>query len=173
MAGGWVSPLSRSPQGGLEQIDCAVRVGNLREASLFALGANTKHGLRLSIADKRWGVMKLLRDDEWRQMSDGQIANHVGVSDRFVAKLRRELAVDTPNVRSTERKFIHPRTGVPTACTRARLVAKKLYQKGLRQRTPRSTGTNEPSWFLPPNTHLQGTRVCQTRRISMKAYLTR
>jgi hypothetical protein len=47
-------------------INCDIRQGELRDARLFAVGANCRHGLRRSNGDKRRGVMMLLMDDEWQ-----------------------------------------------------------------------------------------------------------
>jgi ParB-like chromosome segregation protein Spo0J len=55
---------------GLTQIVAIVRHGTKREAVLYSVGANAKHGLRRSQADKRRSVMLLLEDEEWSQWSD-------------------------------------------------------------------------------------------------------
>jgi hypothetical protein len=130
--------------------------GRFAKCTWVALGANTKHGLRLSIADKRRGVMKLLQDDEWRRMSDGEIAKHVGVSDRFVAKLRRELAVHTPNVRSMERKFIHPKTGALTTMRIGKIGRQKAQSKKLATEAPVDRG--ERAIVVPPAKHSASVR---------------
>lgn len=62
-----------------------------RDAILLALAANQGHGLRLSSADKRKAVDRLLQDPEWSGWSDGTIARKVGVSQPFVSRRRREL----------------------------------------------------------------------------------
>ncbi len=68
-----------------------IKKGGLREAQLYATGANSSHGLRRTNADKRKSVLTLLRDDEWVGWSDGRIAQRAQVSQPFVSKLRREI----------------------------------------------------------------------------------
>lgn len=78
--------------------DIIVRVhnGSVREAILFACGANLGHGLKRTNADKRQAVLVLLEDDEWSTWSDRQIAERCGVSNQFVSNMRAEVStVDT------------------------------------------------------------------------------
>ena len=65
-----------------------VRQGTLRDAILFSLGANGKHGQRRTNDDKRRAVQTMLDDAEWSRWSDREIARQCGVSDPFVGKLR-------------------------------------------------------------------------------------
>jgi uncharacterized ParB-like nuclease family protein len=74
-----------------------IRAGGKREAILYAVGANASHGLRRSREDKRNSVLKLLKDEEWSQWGDREIARQCRVSHPFVSKLRAEL---TGNVTS-------------------------------------------------------------------------
>jgi ParB-like chromosome segregation protein Spo0J len=73
-------------------IECDVREGTLRDATLFGIGANNNHGLPQSNADKRRNAIKILTDPEWGEMSDRKIAELLGVSHVFISKLRKELA---------------------------------------------------------------------------------
>jgi hypothetical protein len=68
---------------------CEVRRGGLRDAILFAAGANATHGCPRSKKDKRRAVLKLLNDDEWRRWADREIARLCNVSHQLVAKLRQ------------------------------------------------------------------------------------
>ena len=77
---------------GKKNIKAEVREGGLREAKLYATGANGKHGVRPTIADKRKSVSTLLDDPEWCKWSDNQIAKHVEVSQPFVSKMRAARA---------------------------------------------------------------------------------
>ena len=76
---------------GKKSIKANIHKGSRRDAILFSVGVNATHGLRRTNKDKRNVVFKLLRDDEWVEMSDGQIANYCAVSQPFVGKLREEL----------------------------------------------------------------------------------
>lgn len=90
-------------------IPCRIRRGTLRDAILFAAGANVTHGLRRSNADKRWAVEILLGDDEWVQWSDNRIADQIGVSVPFVANVRKQLL--TVNSSPAARVADQPRIG--------------------------------------------------------------
>ena len=63
--------------------------GTLREAILYSLSANSKHGLRRSNADKRRAVQTLLDDAEWGAWSDNELARRCAVSVSFVGDVRR------------------------------------------------------------------------------------
>ena len=74
---------------GWKRVPADVKVGTLRDAILFSVGANAAHGLRRSNTDKRRAVTRLLQDEEWAQWSDREIASRCGVSNNFVSTLRR------------------------------------------------------------------------------------
>jgi ParB-like chromosome segregation protein Spo0J len=76
---------------GVKTVRADVREGSFRTALLFAVGANQKHGLRRTTADKRKAVLTMLRDAEWGLWSNRRIADQCGVSPGLVDKLRHEL----------------------------------------------------------------------------------
>lgn len=80
---------------GLAEVDCELRQGSRRDAVLWAVGANSAHGLRRTNEDKRRAVGLLLADPEWSQKSDRWIADACGVSHPFVATLRAQLVTVT------------------------------------------------------------------------------
>ena len=75
---------------GLTEIDAIVTNGSLRDAVLIAVGANTSHGLRRTLEDRRKAVRMLLADEEWGQWSDAEIARACKVSRELVAKMRSQ-----------------------------------------------------------------------------------
>lgn len=79
----------------VHEIPADIRAGTRRDAILHAAGANANHGLRRSQADKRRSVETLLRDEEWRQLSDREIARSCNVSADLVGTVRKELAAVT------------------------------------------------------------------------------
>lgn len=89
-------------------IDCDVRPGTRRDAVLHAAGANASHGLRRGQADKRRSVETLLRDEEWRQWSDREIARKCNVSADLVGAVRKELYPPEPVTvgNDSERQFV-------------------------------------------------------------------
>ena len=82
---------------GREEIEAEVREGTLREAVLYAVGANGEHGLRRSNGDKRRAVVTMLtndlvaKDDEGNPWTDNQIAVLCRVDHKTVGKYRREV----------------------------------------------------------------------------------
>ena len=82
-------------QAGKVTIPVNVHEGGIREAILFACGANGNHGLRRTNEDKRKAVGLLLADDTWRGWSDRKIAEACGVTHPFVASLRPQLETVT------------------------------------------------------------------------------
>ena len=82
---------------GRASVSCDIRKGTLQDAQNFALGANAKHGLRRSNDDKRFCVNAALSMERWQDKSNAMVAEACGVSDRFVAKIRKEIEASTPN----------------------------------------------------------------------------
>lgn len=72
-------------------INAEVREGDQRDAEWFGMGANSKHGYRVSNADKRRMATRILTDIEWQDKVDRDIADHLNVSHTFINKLRQEL----------------------------------------------------------------------------------
>lgn len=77
----------------LRAIKAIIHQGTRREAILHSVGANAAHGLRRSNADKHRAVEVLLRDPEWQQWSDREIARRCGVSQPFVGKVREGMSM--------------------------------------------------------------------------------
>ena len=96
-------------QAGLDSIRAEVREGTLRDAILFAVGANAEHGLRRSNADKRKAVTMLLADEQWAAKSDRAIAEQCRVSHKLVADVRAEI--DSLSVGSSPNTCDDTRTG--------------------------------------------------------------
>ena len=87
---------------GLDDIDCDVKNGTLRDAVLFSVGVNSAHGLRRSNEDKRKAVMTILDDLEWAEWSDVAISKKCQVTSAFVGRVRKGL-----NLESTARKYVN------------------------------------------------------------------
>ncbi len=73
-------------------IEADLRLGELRDAILFAVGTNRKHGLQRTNEDKRKAIDLLLGDAEWALWSNRRIADQCGVSESMVRVRRRDLA---------------------------------------------------------------------------------
>ena len=87
---------------GLDDIDCDVMNGTLRDAVLFSVGVNSTHGLPRNNEDKRKAVMTILDDVEWAEWSDVIIAKKCHVSSAFVGRVRKAI-----NLESTSRKYVN------------------------------------------------------------------
>ena len=68
-----------------------VKEGSVRDAILHGIEANNKHGLRPTNEDKRKGVMTMLKDIEWQDLSNREIGRICGVSHTLVNAIRKEL----------------------------------------------------------------------------------
>jgi phage N-6-adenine-methyltransferase len=94
----------------VHEIPADIRAGTRRDAVLHAAQANANHGLRRSQADKRRAVETLLRDDEWSQWSDREIARRCNVSADLVGVVRKELAppvtVNSDSETTSTRTFV-------------------------------------------------------------------
>jgi hypothetical protein len=80
---------------GRDSVRAEVLKGELRAAILWSVSANVDHGLRRSSADKRRAVQTMLEDEEWRKISDTEIALRCRVSRSLVAAVRSEWEADS------------------------------------------------------------------------------
>jgi hypothetical protein len=118
---------------GKKSLLCNVRQGSQRDAILFAIGANDKHGLRRTPADKRKAVRALLLDEEWRAYSDREIAKIAKVSHTFVAEQRKQLPkVPTGNVASCEDGQAERRKGKDGKKRRVKRKSRRARAEALR-----------------------------------------
>ena len=85
---------------GLADIEVSVIEGTMREATLYAVGANDDHGLRRTNDDKRKAVMMLLDDLEWSEWSDREIAKASKVSFMTVGRIRKSLGIAPEEVKA-------------------------------------------------------------------------
>ncbi len=76
---------------GYTEIKAEVRQGDCRDAVLFSCGVNATHGLRRTNDDKRRAVMRLLKDEEWSQWSNREIAKRANTSEYLVRTLRNSI----------------------------------------------------------------------------------
>jgi hypothetical protein len=82
-------------------ISAEVKEGTVRDAILHGIKANNKHGLRPTNEDKRKGVMTMLKDIEWQDYSNRDIAEICGVSHTLVNAMRKELEEGKPTGNSS------------------------------------------------------------------------
>lgn len=99
-----------SKKTGYLEIEAEVKQGTKRDAVLYSVSANSKHGLRRTNEDKRKAVVTLLNDEEWGGWSDREIARKCAVSTPTVSKYRKELEPTVKSLQSKERKGADGRT---------------------------------------------------------------
>lgn len=114
----------------LGSIACDVRSGTRRDAVLYAAGANSDHGLRRSKEDKRRAVETLLRDEEWAQWSNREIARRCKVDEKTVRNVRQTLTADYPQLESAEKRRYIDRHGNEQTMNTARIGASSVESNG-------------------------------------------
>jgi protein gp37 len=102
LADGWHRLLA-AKVANISDIETDVRIGTLRDAILYSVGANFDHGMRRTNEDKERAVKKLLGDEKWAKWSDREIARRCKVDHETVGKLRGYLAKSPDNNRIVER----------------------------------------------------------------------
>jgi hypothetical protein len=76
---------------GRDRIEAEIHSGDKHAGFLYSIKANSTHGLRRTLEDKRHVVTLLLNDFEYADRSDREIAVMCNVSHPFVSKVRAEL----------------------------------------------------------------------------------
>lgn len=94
---------------GFDDIEVDVRHGTVRDARLYAVGANATHGKPRTHADKRHAVMLLFSDPEWVSRSDTWVAEQCNVERHFVGEVRTTIGAKS-NVRMVPNGKHGPRT---------------------------------------------------------------
>lgn len=74
---------------GKKRIAAEVHQGTREDAQWFSYAANQSHGLRRSNADKQRAIRAAIEHAKSKDLSDRQIAEHVGVDHKTVAAIRR------------------------------------------------------------------------------------
>jgi ParB-like chromosome segregation protein Spo0J len=72
-------------------IKVEVQAGTQEEAVLFSFSANSNRGLRMTAADKRNIVIRMLTSQTWGSWADAAIARHVGITGMTVGRIRKGL----------------------------------------------------------------------------------
>jgi hypothetical protein len=74
-----------------DAISVKLELGTLDDARWASIGANLDHGIRRTNADKRNASVQALKHPKGAELSDRQIAEHVGVHHDTVSRIRRDL----------------------------------------------------------------------------------
>ncbi len=123
--------------------------GTLRDAILYSLSANSKHGLRRSNADKRRAVQTLLDDPEWSQWSSNEIAKRCAVGDHLVAELRKSSLREN-EVTTTQQRTVKTKHGTTTTMNTANIGKKsKPAEAAKAEETPSEPDEPAPPEYTP------------------------
>lgn len=109
---------------GITAIAENITPGTLRDAILYSLSANSKHGLKRSNADKRKAVQTMLDDAEWSQWSSREIAKHCSVGHPLVEEMRKLSLEDLP-VSDQKKRSYTTKHGTTTTMNTANIGKKK------------------------------------------------
>ena len=123
-------------QTGSVSIDCEIIEGTVRDAKLYAYGAN-KHGLPHTSEENRQIVIEMFSDPEWSKWSNNQIAKHIGVSGMTIGRIRKGLE-ETPKA---EVSYIN-KDGIETIMT-TKNVGKKR-ETSVKKEAPVVVKNEEP-----------------------------
>lgn len=93
VADGFHRVLAAKKVDGKRTILADVRQGTQRDAILYSLGANAKHGLQRTDDDKRRAVQRMLDDPEWSRWSTSEIARQCKVAPSTVSRMRAAISV--------------------------------------------------------------------------------
>jgi hypothetical protein len=84
---GWQRALA-AREAGLKSIKADVHTGTVRDAILWSVGSNSRHGRPRTSADRKKAIETLLHDSEWSKKSDRWIADVCDVSPAYVGRIR-------------------------------------------------------------------------------------
>jgi len=122
---------------GILDIDAIVRKGVFKEALLFALLDNARHGLPRTDEDKRHAVEVLLADPEWCEWSTNSMAQKLNLSWGFVDRVRAELnAKSAPIIKFQKNNVVKT-----MAVGRRGLAATALYRLEPQSPLPSESGS--------------------------------
>lgn len=121
LADGWQRDAAYA-RAGIEAVPCDIRQGTRRDAILHSIRANARHGLPFTNAEKRQAVARLLKDEEWGQWSDREIARQACVSKSFVGAVRLSLRPETIGAARLARRGpqVYKQCATPLSRPRAR-----------------------------------------------------
>ncbi len=138
---------------GKKSIPEEVTPGTLREAILYSLSANSKHGLKRSNADKRRAVETLLKDAEWGLWSDHELARRCAVSASFVGDVRKSHCSPTTvrNQSSLDENQVTKRTVTTKHGTTTTMNTANVGKKsGAKSAEPEKAAASEPAPYVEP-----------------------
>ena len=114
---------------GAKEIPAEIKTGGLREATLWAMGANSEHGLPRTRADKQKAVAMMLADAEWGLWSDYKIAEICKVS-REMVNNHRKATIDFIEQNKTPIEIIEKNDGhLPNLASDGQIIEQNQSRK--------------------------------------------
>lgn len=124
--------------------------GTLRDAILYSLSANSKHGLRRSNADKKKAVKTLLDDPEWSMWPQAKIAETCGVTREYVNRVCSEFVTcDRSQVSAPQERKYTTKHGT-TAIMNTANIGRKNGAAKPEPEQPEASAPAEPDEEAPP-----------------------
>jgi hypothetical protein len=90
-AGRWIIRVAAAEKKGETRINSIIRPGTLPQAQFYSFGVNKTHGLRRTNDDKSRAVKATLEHALSNDWSDNAIAEHCGVDQKMVSRMRATL----------------------------------------------------------------------------------
>ncbi|MEX0661158.1 MAG: ParB/RepB/Spo0J family partition protein [Balneolaceae bacterium] len=132
---------------GYIEIEADVKSGTKRDAVLYSVSANSKHGLRRTNSDKRKAVMTLLNDDEWSGWSDREIARQCAVSHEFVRQRRSSLSTND----SEKNRTYTTKHGTEATMNTSNIGKRNIFGKKITAEDVAELPENDNGYDLPDN----------------------
>lgn len=146
---------------GRRHAEADVREGSLRDAILFAVGANVQHtALTRNNADKRKAVLILLLDEEWGQWAAREIARKAGVSPNLVDRLRGQLEEITAGASASKGQIGDGGVKVNRAGSEYTMKFKDMTPKQQQEALAGETEKCRPTWLREARQGLETARRC-------------
>ena len=80
---------------GATHLAAMIHYGDLRDAIMFSIRSNSRHGIELTDADKRNKIFHVLTDKEWSDYSNADLAEICRVSVKYFNKPKQDQARDS------------------------------------------------------------------------------
>ncbi len=140
--------------------------GSKRDAILFSLSANARHGLKRSNVDKRRAVETLLADPEWSTWSSREIAKACAVSHTFVDDSRRASLATLP-VSAPDERTVTTKHGTTTTMNVTNIGKTPEPPEPAPKAKPKLLSEEESARILAENARLQA--ECERRQEAAEA----
>ena len=133
---------------GKKYIEANIEEGTRRSAIFASFSANKTNAFPRQPGTAKGIVEKILKDEEWAKMSLREIANHVGVTERYVRKLQAELK-SYPRNSSEDKPHSKPKNQLSRAKTRSAKRGESEYEmKVPEKKVLDSTGKQVPEHLI-------------------------